>query len=328
MSYIRDFLLLAVVILLTFTQTATAQTTSPPDQFGGVTTFQGDNLGTIDQGKYRILNNRFGNPLAGQVVWRYAQQNFWDWGSWFEKTGFGSINAPAIVLGWHWWESKTNTGLPTRIWDNAPVMAQAEWSLTPTNNFRKLNVGYHMWFHDPDQLEGVLDWRDNPRAKISVWLHHEGDILPDGTWQDNVFYQGYEWEIWRGKSSAGWDVFTFRRYNGAPSIPNTELRLRDFIHEIVYFRGWMGNERFLTGVEFGPEVDYAINTVFQVTSNFHINVEEEEVEPQPQQESEPTGDTMYVSGRHLFSPTGEKVVLRGVNAGIAWLPVNLSLIHI
>ena len=98
---------------------------------------------------------------------------------------------------------------------------------------------------------------------------------------------------------------------------HTELKLREFMHHIVYVKGWMTNDRLLSGVDFGCHVDEARHTVFEV-ENFYIDVNSDATpaEPEPQTSRE----TMYVSGRNLYSPTGEKVVLRGVNEMFTWTP--------
>ena len=79
----------------------------------------------------------------------------------------------------------------------------------------------------------------------------------------------------------------------------------------------MTNDRLLSGVDFGCHVDEAKHTLFQV-ENFYIDVNSRNTpaEPEPQTSRE----TMYVSGRNLYSPTGEKVVLRGVNEMFTWTP--------
>lgn len=318
MKYIIKCSTLLALALLTLAQPATAQNNN--------TTVITEDQETIEQGKYTLLNNKFGNPFAGQVIWRYAVPGFWNWGSWFDKTDFGSINSPAMVLGWHWSTPRPETELPTRIWDNAPVNARANWSLSelPIGGTRVLNVGYHMWFHDDDQVSDGLDWQDTPRAEIAVWLHHQGGITPAGTWQENIFYAGREWELWRGVSGGGWDVFTFRPYVGQESVNDTELRLSGFIHEIVYIQGALGNDLYLSGVEFGPEVEYATNTIFQLESEPYIDVTESESQPQP----EPSGNTMYVDGRHLHAPNGDRVILRGINAGLGWVSADSREGHI
>ena len=306
MKHLCKAFLLAALTLLTFTQTTIAQ--------NALTTFSFANQGEIEAEKYTILNNRFGDPDAGQVVWRWEGPDTWGWGTWFDKQASDrvTVNAPAAVLGWHWWPPRAETQLPARIWLNDPVMAQADWTFD-NDEPRTLNVAYHLWFHDEEQVNDGLDSKDTPKAKIVVWLHQEGNISPQGTLQRTVLVQEREWELWRLPPGSGWEVFTFRPTDG--SVVNTELRLRDFIHEIVYEREWMGNDRFLSGVEFGCEVIEAPPTVFQVKDNFRIDVAPD-VEPQP---AAAPADTMYVSGRHLYSATGEKVILRGVNAGLGWI---------
>ena len=75
-------------------------------------------------------------------------------------------------------------------------------------------------------------------------------------------------------------------------------------------------------MEFGPEVEYAIETVFQVDAESYINVTESESQPQP------SSDTMYVDGRHLHASNGDRVILRGINAGLGWVSADSREGHI
>ena len=301
----KAFLFCALTLLM-FAQTATAQ-------FAVVVEDQAE----IQEGKYTILNNMYENPTALQSTWRWrdAKYNVWGWGSWFDKSDMDSINTPSVVLGWHWWTPDADTQLPTHLLNNDPILTRADWSI-PVNGDPKLNVSYNLWFHDPSAADNGLDWRDTPKSKIGVWLHQEGGMSPQGNLEPGiVVIQGIEWELWRDLSGE-WDVFTFRPKNGA--VNNTELQLRDFIHEVLWLRNWMHYDTILSGVEFGTEVDHThAPTEFHVGS-FYIDVKTEAV-PAPAPAPESPSSTMYVSGRHLYSATGERVVLRGVNAGLGWI---------
>ncbi len=270
----------------------------------------------IEEGKYTILNNMHGNPSALQTSWAWRSGQYWGWGSWFNKTDWNTFNVPSAVLGWHWSTPDSDTQLPAIVWNNDPVMSRARWQLTG-DSYRNLNVGYTLWFHDRAQQNDGLDWRDTPKVRLAIWLHDEGGLVPEGTWQTNVWIQGEQWQVWR-RTGGNWDTITFRANRGP--VNNTEMRLRDFIHYVVFARGWMNNDKILSGVEFGSEVMYAEATMLQV-DNFYIDVDPDNVDPipDPDPEPEPDRDTMYVNGRHLYSPSGEKVILRGVNEGFAWM---------
>jgi len=79
---------------------------------------------------------------------------------------------------------------------------------------------------------------------------------------------------------------------------------------------WMGNDRILSGVEFGAEVGYANAIQFDV-SKMYIDVKPDDA---PQEAAtRQNSETLYVDGRHLYSPTGEKIILRGVNLELAYI---------
>lgn len=274
------------------------------------------NGATVDDGKYTILNHKFGDPDAFQNIWTWRVGEHWGWGSYINKVGRDSINSALGTLGWRWSRPDPDTQLPVIIWNDDQVVTNASWRINDDRN-RSLRVGYNMWFHDPVQQIDGLDYRDSPKARIALWLHEEGDMAPAGTLQETVFVSGLPWQLYRyqANDSNDWDVFTFRAPNG--SVNHTELKLHEFMHHIVYVKGWMTNDRLLSGVDFGCHVDEARHTLFEV-ENFYIDVNSDNTpaEPEPQTSRE----TMYVSGRNLYSPTGEKVVLRGVNEMFTWTP--------
>jgi len=301
---LKDTMKFTCRVLLLFALTVLAFNTNANAQF--IT----GNQERIEEGKYTILNNKWEDPTAYQACWTWRSEQQFGWGSWFNKTGWDTFNVPAAILGWHWWTPDTDTQLPLIVWNNESVISRARWTLTGDSQ-RHLNVGYTLWFHDQEQQNDGLDWRDTPKVQLAVWLHDEGQVTPVGTVQGKVWVQGKEWELWRG-TGGSWDTITFRPLRG--SINNTELGLQDFIHYVVYVKGWMSNDKILTGVEFGSEVMNAEATMLEV-DNFYIDVQPYEAEPEPEAERA----NMYVDGRHLYSPSGEKVILRGVNAGFAWM---------
>lgn len=296
----RVFLLLIVAIsVFTFGNTVNAQNVKIVD----------GNQDRLNQVKYTILNNMDGNPNASQACWRWRGGRTWGWGSWFNKTdgSASTVNTPAVILGWHWWRPRGITQLPVPVSNNDSVVTRARWTITGSGD-RSLNVGYTMWFHDQEQQVPVLNLRDTPKVRIAVWLHDEGQIRPEGEWQEDVWVEGRQWELWR-QTDGDWDSITFRNKQGP--INDTEMELQPFIHYAI-FRNWMADDKILSGVEFGSEVMQAEATMFEV-DNFYVNLVPAAPEP-------PERENMYVDGRHLYSPTGERVVLRGVNEGFAWMP--------
>ena len=239
------------------------------------------NQGQVLEGKYTILNNKFADPNADQTVWRWREGSAWGWGAYINKTSRNRVNVPAAVLGWHWSPPRRETQLPAVIGMDDPVVTRANWQITG-NSGRRLNVGYSMWFHNPEQLLGGLNYLDTPAAKIAIWLHDEGGLQPEGTEQGTVFIQGVRWQVWR-QTGGDTQTITFRSDQGA--VNNREFRLNEFIIHAVYTRQWMTSDMYLSGVEFGSEVETAVDTRLFVDS-FYIDVNPGEVAPQPQQQQQ------------------------------------------
>jgi len=284
----RAFLLLLLTLtFLTLTSTGSAQDLSADGA-------------TADDGKYTILNHKFGDPDAFQNIWTWRVGEHWGWGSYINKIGKDSINSALGTLGWRWSRPDPDTQLPMIIWNNDPVVTSASWRINGDGN-RSLRVGYEMWFHDQVQQIDGLDFRDSPQARISLCLHDEGGMQPPGVFQETVFVSGLPWQLYRYQAygSNDWDVFTFRAPNG--SVNDTELKLHEFMHHIVYAKGWMTNDRLLSGVEFGCYVAEARHTTFEV-ENFYIDVNSgntpAELEPEPEPEVE--GTSIRPPERKLF----------------------------
>ena len=212
------------------------------------------NGGTLNiGGKYIVQNNKWGDGGAYQNVWTWRDGNQWGWGTYTYKNN-GGINWPSIVLGWQWWDPQTSkTNLPTRIWNNANINTRADWRLEGQGGNRKLNVAYDLWTHNANQVNDGLDWRDQPKDEIMVWLHAEGGARPFGSYQKDVRIQGVNWELWRGQISTSqntWNIFSFK---AKQSQNKKALNLKNFIHNLVYVQGWMSNAKFVSSVQLGFE---------------------------------------------------------------------------
>lgn len=168
-------------------------------------------------------------------------------------------------MGWQWNNVRSATQLPVRLWANDPVNLRAKWNLD-ANNFRG-NVAYDMWVHEAWQVNDGLDWRDQPSDEIMVWLDHD-DLNPIGSYQKDVRIAGRTWQLWRGTHPEGWNVYSFRLKGNATK--NVNLRLRDFLHNLMYVQNWLSNSKYLTSVQFGPEV-WQGDGVFDCNS-YRVNV--------------------------------------------------------
>jgi len=84
------------VILLLFTTTFfgfTAHITSAqdPNSFHDA---------RIEEGKYTVYNNKWGDRDAYQNIWRWRFGSSWGWGSYIDKGDNGLINSPLAYVGW------------------------------------------------------------------------------------------------------------------------------------------------------------------------------------------------------------------------------------
>ena len=269
-------------VCLLFTLSALTLATSVHAQ-----TVEGDQE-TIQLGKYTLLNNKYGNPDAYQNIWGSLNNSALSWGSYFWKGDPNTFNIPAAVLGWHWSPPRTSeTGLPVRVSARRSVRTQANWTLTRGGDTR-LNVSYSLWFHTQGQQSDGLDYTDNPVAKIGIWLHDEGELQPAGQYLDSLFIQNVLWDVWRDNNGST-QAITFRANPGQAEqngpVNNKELELRDFIDYAVA-SNWISNNRFLSGVEFGAEVEIGKNSRLDV-DDFYIDVFSGNAPPQPQPEPQP-----------------------------------------
>ena len=271
MKSIRKVLLLFTLSALTLATSVHAQTVD-------------GNQDTIQAGKYTLLNNKYGNPDAYQNIWGSLDNSALDWGSYFWKGDPNTFNIPAAVLGWHWSPPRTSeTGLPVRISADRSVITRANWTLTRGGDTR-LNVSYSLWFHTQLQQSDGLDYTDNPEAKIGIWLHDEGGLTPAGGYIESLFIQDVLWDVWRDANGST-QAITFRANPGQAQqdgpVNDKELELRDFIDYAVT-SGWISDNRFLSGVEFGAEVEIGQNSQLDV-EDFYIDVLPGNASPQPGQ---------------------------------------------
>jgi xyloglucan-specific endo-beta-1,4-glucanase len=225
-------------------------------------------FGTIFVSKYFLNNNVWGqdsSPSGWNCIWNSNSTSPLNWGTSYNWPVNGnpySVKAyPAVISGWHWGTWSNGSGLPTRIWDNKAVNTGASFSIS---NPGVQNVAYDCWFHTISNPT----WQNNPTDELMIWTARYGGAGPLGTFQGNATIAGATWAVYRG--NIGWNVFSFVRTSNTTSW---SFNIRDFIHYVVYTKGWMANSKYLTSVQFGTEV-FSTNGQGQLNvTNYRVNVQ-------------------------------------------------------
>ncbi|HYN94216.1 MAG TPA: hypothetical protein VES42_10255 [Pilimelia sp.] len=217
----------------------------------------------IDMGKYWLNNNLWGrNSGSGtQCVTNGTQSgNTISWRTNYNWSGqSNSVKSyTSSVLGWHWGNRRSGTGLPVRISDNRNV--NTGWNFSVQHTGGAMNVAYDLWLHTISNPT----YANNPTDEIMVWLHRQGGAGPVGTRQATVNIGGTNWDLYRG--NIGWNVFSFIRTS---NTGNATLNLRDFLNNLVS-RGWVQNSKYLTSVQAGTEVFVGSGQV--ITNSYYANV--------------------------------------------------------
>lgn len=222
------------------------------------------NGGSITMGKYWINNNLWGagSGSGWQCMWdSYQSGSTVGWGTnWSWSGGQYSVKSySSIVLGWQWGWKLSNTGLPVRLWDNHNINTGWNYKVSGSGI---MNVSYDLWLHTMANPGGGND----PSDEVMVWLYRAGGAGPLGTYQGTVSIGGADWDLYRGNVGSR-NVFSFVRRSNTTSAT---LNLRDFLHHLIYTRGWISNAKYLTSVQAGTEV-FTGNGQLD-TNSYYVNI--------------------------------------------------------
>ncbi len=250
----RKLVLFMLVFTLMFAAVASAASSSTPY----ATMYWGNN-------KYYLTNNTWGSDTAGSGWWQSIYYNSntnmgfsWDWKY---QNPYNVKGYPSIVSGWQWTNGYTaGSGFPTRIWDNKNINASVNYSISASGAY---NAAYDLWFHTTNNAQS----NSTPSDEIMIWLNNT-NAGPMGTYQETVWLAGAQWDLYKGMHSSGWNVFSFVRKGNTSS---SSMNLRDFIHHIVYSKGWMSNSKYVSSVQFGTEVFTGSGNMH--ISNYSVNVQ-------------------------------------------------------
>ncbi|MBY9077117.1 glycoside hydrolase [Paenibacillus sp. HN-1] len=220
-------------------------------------------------GKYYISNNTWGSANAGSGWWESIYYNSdtdlgWTW-DWKDTDPYSVKGYPSIVSGWHWTQGyTTNSGFPTRIWDNKNINTSVSYSLSATGTY---NAAYDIWVHDTD----AATYNTRPTDEIMIWLNNT-NAGPIGSYVETVTIGGASWNLYKGwlsdSSTTGWNVFSYVRTSNTSSAT---LNIRDFTNHLVYTKYWMSNSKFISSVEFGSEIFIGSGNLN--ISNYSVNVQ-------------------------------------------------------
>ncbi|KUL27316.1 GH12 family glycosyl hydrolase domain-containing protein [Actinoplanes awajinensis] len=229
----------------------TASATTSPTPTAAATTKGAENctdFAALIRGKYWVNNNVWGKAdgTGSQCVWENGLSGdnlswgtSWTWaGDNTKVKSYGSA-----VLGWHWGNKTTGTGLPVQL--SAGKAVKASWNFTVTQKTANvMNVSYDLWFHKIANP----DWQDQPTDEVMVWLYKSGGAGPVGTKQATVTLGGATWDLYKG--NIGWDVYSFVR---TANTTSADLNLTDFTTDLAG-RGWLDKTKYLSSVQAGTEV--------------------------------------------------------------------------
>jgi type IV secretory pathway VirB2 component (pilin) len=207
-----------------------------------------DAFGTIEQGKYFLNNNLWGQDAG--TGWQCvhdsppAQEGTIAWGTNWEWSGEeNSVKSfVSSVLGWHWSEIDADTGLPVQLSSGTPV--NTVWDYDVSENPGTMNVAYDLWLHTIDNPGSS----DDPTDEIMIWPYRSGGAGPIGETVATVDIAGATWELHQG--NIGWEVYSFVRVDPTESV---EFNLMDFLTYLTQERGLDAN-KYLTSVQAGTEV--------------------------------------------------------------------------
>jgi xyloglucan-specific endo-beta-1,4-glucanase len=205
-------------------------------------------FGTIDQGKYWLNNNLWGQDSGsgsqcvrdaaptqeGTIAWGTD----WEWSG--EETSVKSF--VSAVLGWHWSEIDPASGLPVQVSSGTPV--NTVWDYQVSDNPGTMNVAYDLWLHSMNNPT----WENDPTDEIMIWPYSAGGAGPIGEQVATVEIGGGTWALHEG--NIGWDVYSFVRTDNTTSV---EFDLMDFLNYLAENRG-LDASKYLTSVQAGTEV--------------------------------------------------------------------------
>jgi xyloglucan-specific endo-beta-1,4-glucanase len=221
-------------------------------------------FGTIDQGKYWLNNNLWGQDSGtgtqcvhdatpteeGTIAWGTD----WDWSG--EQSSVKSY--VSAVLGWHWSEIGADTGLPVQLSSGTPV--NSVWDYQVSDNPGTMNVAYDLWLHTVNNPT----WENDPTDEIMIWPYSAGGAGPIGETVATVEIGGATWELHEG--NIGWDVYSFVRTENTTSV---DVNLMDFLTYLTENRGLDAN-KYLSSVQAGTEIFHGSGSL--ETSRYATNV--------------------------------------------------------
>nr|WP_113867401.1 glycoside hydrolase [Brenneria salicis]NMN91984.1 glycosyl hydrolase family 12 [Brenneria salicis ATCC 15712 = DSM 30166]RBP61291.1 glycosyl hydrolase family 12 [Brenneria salicis ATCC 15712 = DSM 30166]RLM30294.1 glycoside hydrolase [Brenneria salicis ATCC 15712 = DSM 30166] len=204
----------------------------------------------FEDNKYYVFNNVWGKDKVENwqqtIFYDKASSMGWNW-DWPSNTS--DVKAyPSLVSGWHWTAGYTaNSGLPVKLSSGKHITTQVAYSIEATGTY---NAAYDIWFH----TTAKANWDSTPTDELMIWLNST-NAGPAGEYVETVNLGGSSWKVFKGWINAGdgkgWNVFSFVR---TANTNNASINIRHFTNYLVDRKNWMGNEKYVSSVEFGTEI--------------------------------------------------------------------------
>jgi xyloglucan-specific endo-beta-1,4-glucanase len=231
-----------------------------------------DNNGSIQLGKYRVLNNLWGMNHAGvtgsQCSWSTCSGDSGasgiSWGTEYNWAGgpAGQVTSyTAAILGWHFSPIPPESGLPIQLSAHQPI--NCSWSFKVQQTASSIqNVAYDIWLSTEPNAVG--DTR--PTDEVMIWLYNSGGASPIGGGAvDTLSLKSGNWALSEGTNST-WKVHSFVRTGEADC---TDLNLTDFFDFLIDKYG-VSPDKYVIGIEAGSEVFSGAGTV--TTDHFSCDI--------------------------------------------------------
>lgn len=216
----------------------------------------------LDSGKSYLYNNQWGGgevPNGSQQIYHSdGSDNGWRW-KWPSSTT--SVKGyPSIVTGWHWTAGYTpNSGLPVQLSAHKHVDTNVNYAFQDATG--AYNAAYDLWFHTTD----AATWANTPTDEVMVWLNHNGDVTPVGSYKETVTLAGTQWDLYVGYASS-WNVYSFVRKVPTTSASFNMMAFTDYLLSKQY----LTKDKYLSSVEFGTEI-YGGSGAFRLFK-YEVNV--------------------------------------------------------
>ncbi|WP_145926601.1 GH12 family glycosyl hydrolase domain-containing protein [Amycolatopsis orientalis] len=192
---------------------------------------------TTIQGKYRVMNNRWGSN-AEQCIsvrdsgFRIASQK----GS--TATNGAPLSYPAVYVGCHYDSCSPGTNLPKQLGQIGRASSSIEYGFAGGI----FDAAYDIWMDPTPKRTGVN------QMEIMIWFHRQGGVQPVGGPVGYTTIGGRSWQVWQG-NNGGNDVVS---YVAPSAMSSWSFDVMDFVRD-VDARTRVDGSWYLTSIQAGFE---------------------------------------------------------------------------